>query len=67
MRLTVIVDRPEGSNAKQAEAAIANVVKALKPLGVRVRVTRAAGTDWVVAGYKAAAQRARNERRTRRR
>lgn len=66
-RMTVIIDRPEGSNADAAEADIARIAKALKPLGVRIRRTSAAGTNWSIAGYKAALTRVKNAARKHRR
>jgi len=43
-RITVIIDRPEGSNAQAISSAVQKVIDHLKPLGVRVRVTRASSS-----------------------
>ena len=43
-RITVIIDRPEGSNPSASVDAIQKVVEALKPLNVRIRITRATAT-----------------------
>jgi len=45
-RLTVIIDRADYSDKREAKAVIQQVIAALKPFGgtVRIRVTRAAST-----------------------
>jgi hypothetical protein len=42
--LTVTIDRAENSNKLKAKAEIEKVLEVLKPLNVRVRVTRAPST-----------------------
>jgi hypothetical protein len=43
-RITVTIDRPEGSNAKEMRVEIQKIVDKLRPLGVRIRITRSQAT-----------------------
>jgi hypothetical protein len=43
-RLTVTIDRPEGSDIQESAAEIKKVVEVLRPLGVRIRITRSTQT-----------------------
>jgi hypothetical protein len=40
MRLTITIDRPEGSNVHEAEVEIRKILELLKPTNHRIRVTR---------------------------